>query len=116
MTELSIRGSYHPIPSLDEDRKNEELLAPSKDGMGWYNTESHGLGVLMIDMTSRRSQEVTQVCFPHLVVLGPLQPVREEDSDDGRDKEQESHQDSGQELQLKLRAEPALSVLELYEL
>ena len=59
MTKLSILGSYHPIPSLDEDRKNEEFLASSRDGMGWYDPETHGLGILMIDMTSGGSLVVT---------------------------------------------------------
>ena len=54
-----VYGSYHPIPSLDEDRKNEEFLASSRDGMGWYDPETHGLGILMIDMTSGGSLVVT---------------------------------------------------------
>ena len=55
----TLLGSYHPIPSLDEDRKNREFLASSRDGMGWYEPKTLGLGVLMIDMTCWGSSEGT---------------------------------------------------------
>ena len=54
-----VYGSYHPIPSLDEDRKKEEFLASSRDGMGWYDPKTLGLGVLMIDMICEGSSEAT---------------------------------------------------------
>ena len=87
MTELSIRGSYHPIPSLDEDRKNEEFLASSRDGMGWYDPNTNGLGVLMIDMISGGPSEAKSGEVPfqhhreghHEVPGGGLEKLKERD-------------------------------------
>ena len=84
---LSILGTYHPIPSLDEDRKNEEFLASSRDGMGWYDPNTNGLGVLMIDMISGGPSEAKSGEVPfqhhreghHEVPGGGLEKLKERD-------------------------------------